>query len=52
MLSIQDESILPPEIKAAFEKVREGADVMPTHQLEEVMQVTLNHAISTLIHAI
>ena len=38
MLSIQDESILPPEIKAAFEKVREGADVMPAHQLEEVMQ--------------
>lgn len=34
MLSIQDETVLPPQIQAALERVRAGADVMPRSQLE------------------
>ncbi|GBF99518.1 aarF domain-containing kinase [Raphidocelis subcapitata] len=34
MLSIQDETVLPPQIQAALERVRQGADVMPRAQLE------------------
>ncbi|GLC45729.1 hypothetical protein PLESTF_000598400 [Pleodorina starrii] len=37
MLSIQDESVLPPQIQAALERVRAGADVMPRSQLEGVL---------------
>ena len=33
MLSIQDESVVPPAIARALERVREGADVMPPAQL-------------------
>ncbi|KXZ56495.1 hypothetical protein GPECTOR_1g443 [Gonium pectorale] len=34
MLSIQDESVMPPQVQAALERVRSGADVMPRSQLE------------------
>lgn len=34
MLSIQDETVLPPQIQAALERVRAGADVMPRGQVE------------------
>eukprot|EP00192_Tetraselmis_astigmatica_P024868 CAMPEP_0117679190 /NCGR_PEP_ID=MMETSP0804-20121206/17687_1 /TAXON_ID=1074897 /ORGANISM="Tetraselmis astigmatica, Strain CCMP880" /LENGTH=623 /DNA_ID=CAMNT_0005488605 /DNA_START=206 /DNA_END=2077 /DNA_ORIENTATION=+ len=37
MLSIQDENVLPPQLLAALERVREGADVMPAYQLEGVV---------------
>ncbi|KAG2446128.1 hypothetical protein HXX76_000725 [Chlamydomonas incerta] len=37
MLSIQDESVLPPQVQAALERVRAGADVMPRSQLEGVL---------------
>ncbi len=37
MLSIQDESLLPPALAAAMARVRQGADVMPQKQLEAVM---------------
>ncbi|GAX77030.1 hypothetical protein CEUSTIGMA_g4477.t1 [Chlamydomonas eustigma] len=37
MLSIQDENLLPPQVQAALERVRQGADVMPRTQLESVM---------------
>ena len=33
MLSIQDETLLPPTIAKALQSVREGADAMPMHQL-------------------
>ena len=38
MLSIQDENLLPPQILAALERVRQGADVMPRSQLESVLR--------------
>lgn len=37
MLSIQDETILPPQVLAALEMVRQGADVMPKGQLNRVI---------------
>lgn len=37
MLSIQDESMVPPQLAAILEKVRDGANVMPQSQLERVM---------------
>eukprot|EP00899_Mesostigma_viride_P018703 jgi/Mesvir1/26834/Mv20591-RA.4 len=37
MLSIQDESLIPPQVQAALEKVRHGADVMPYKQLSRVL---------------
>lgn len=38
MLSIQDESLLPPALTRALKQVRQGADAMPNHQL--VKQLT------------
>jgi len=38
MLSIQDESVVPPAIAKALERVREGADVMPASQLMEAIE--------------
>jgi aarF domain-containing kinase len=37
MLSIQDESVIPPQISRALERVRQGADIMPRKQLEKVL---------------
>jgi len=37
MLSIQDDSLLPPEVKGVFERVREGADILPAYQLHGVL---------------
>ncbi|KVI07693.1 Protein kinase-like domain-containing protein [Cynara cardunculus var. scolymus] len=37
MLSIQDESLVPAPILAALDIVRQGADVMPKSQLNEVL---------------
>ena len=41
MLSIQDENIFPKEFTQALEKVREGADRMPLHQLKGVLEEEL-----------
>ncbi|KAL8153485.1 LOW QUALITY PROTEIN: hypothetical protein V2J09_011245 [Rumex salicifolius] len=41
MLSIQDESLVPPPILAALEMVRQGADVMPKSQLNKVLNAEL-----------
>ncbi|CAL5357883.1 unnamed protein product [Camellia sinensis] len=41
MLSIQDESIIPPPILAALDIVRQGADVMPMSQLNQVLDAEL-----------
>lgn len=41
MLSIQDESILPPHLSSALERVRNQADVMPWDQIESVLSSEL-----------
>ncbi|PON88800.1 Protein kinase [Trema orientale] len=41
MLSIQDESLVPPPILAALDIVRQGADVMPKTQLNQVLDAEL-----------
>ncbi len=41
VLSMQDENVLPPEVQAALERVRAGADVMPAAQLEAMMRSAL-----------
>eukprot|EP00040_Diaphanoeca_grandis_P034634 m.215806 g.215806 ORF g.215806 m.215806 type:complete len:713 (+) comp33193_c0_seq1:212-2350(+) len=41
MISIQDEGVLPPQLAKIFDRVREGADFMPTHQLEQQMESQL-----------
>ncbi|KAF9619426.1 hypothetical protein IFM89_007001 [Coptis chinensis] len=41
MLSIQDESLVPAPILAALDIVRQGADVMPKSQLNEVLAAEL-----------
>ncbi|XP_073100688.1 protein ABC transporter 1, mitochondrial isoform X2 [Elaeis guineensis] len=41
MLSIQDETLVPAPILAALEIVRQGADVMPRSQLNEVLDAEL-----------
>ncbi|XP_078161004.1 ABC transporter 1 [Carex rostrata] len=41
MLSIQDESLIPPPILTALEIVRQGADVMPKKQLNSVLDAEL-----------
>lgn len=41
MLSIQDESLIPAPILAALDIVRQGADVMPKSQLNQVLNAEL-----------
>ncbi|XP_050683170.1 atypical kinase COQ8B, mitochondrial isoform X3 [Leptidea sinapis] len=41
LLSLQDESIIPPELQRIFERVRQSADFMPTWQVEKVMSSQL-----------
>lgn len=41
MLSIQDESLVPAPILAALEIVRQGADVMPRTQINQVLDAEL-----------
>ncbi|KAJ6844372.1 protein ABC transporter 1, mitochondrial [Iris pallida] len=41
MLSIQDESLVPAPILAALDIVRQGADVMPRSQLNDVLDAEL-----------
>ncbi|XWS76751.1 hypothetical protein CRYUN_Cryun01aG0204700 [Craigia yunnanensis] len=41
MLSIQDESVVPAPILAALDIVRQGADVMPRSQLNQVLDAEL-----------
>ncbi|KAI0510883.1 hypothetical protein KFK09_011493 [Dendrobium nobile] len=47
MLSIQDESMVPPQILAALDIVRQGADAMPRSQLNEVLDAELGTAWSS-----
>lgn len=42
MLSIQDESLVPAPILAALDIVRQGADVMPRKQLNDVLDAELS----------
>jgi aarF domain-containing kinase len=44
MLSLSDESMLPPQVAKVLERVRTQADVMPRVQLERVMQEELGEA--------
>lgn len=37
MLSIQDEAIIPKELVAIFDRVRQDADIMPKAQLEKIL---------------
>jgi aarF domain-containing kinase len=41
MLSIQDETLLPPALSRALEQVRQGADAMPKYQLEKQLESQL-----------
>lgn len=41
MLSIQDDSLLPPQLQAILDRVRDGADVMPRKQLERALETEL-----------
>lgn len=41
MLSIQDETLLPPALARALEQVRQGADAMPNYQLEKQLETQL-----------
>lgn len=49
MLSIQDESVVPPQIQKALERVRQGADVMPTNQLYQVLDKELGKSWRTRV---
>ena len=41
MLSIQDESLLPPSLTRALKQVRQGADAMPSYQLMQQLESEL-----------
>ncbi len=41
MLSIQDEAVIPSELAAVFDRVRQSADVMPRSQLEALLAAEL-----------
>lgn len=41
MLSIQDESLLPPALTRALKQVRQGADAMPSYQLMKQLESEL-----------
>ena len=37
-ISMQEDSMIPPQIKEAFERARRSANIMPTNQLEQVLR--------------
>ena len=41
MMSLQDDSVLPPALAQALHRVRQGADYMPPHQLESQIKSQL-----------
>ncbi|XP_011266567.1 atypical kinase COQ8B, mitochondrial isoform X2 [Camponotus floridanus] len=43
ILSIQDNTIISPELQKVFERVRQSADFMPTWQVEKVLGSELGH---------
>ncbi|KAG5339534.1 COQ8B kinase, partial [Acromyrmex charruanus] len=43
ILSIQDNTIISPELQKIFERVRQSADFMPTWQVEKVLTNELGH---------
>ncbi|XP_029156008.1 atypical kinase COQ8B, mitochondrial [Nylanderia fulva] len=43
ILSIQDNTIISPELQKIFERVRQSADFMPTWQVEKVIASELGH---------
>ncbi|XP_026673340.1 atypical kinase COQ8B, mitochondrial isoform X3 [Ceratina calcarata] len=43
ILSIQDETIISPELQRIFERVRQSADFMPKWQVEKVLANELGH---------
>ncbi|KYQ58965.1 Chaperone activity of bc1 complex-like, mitochondrial [Trachymyrmex zeteki] len=43
ILSIQDNSIISPELQKVFERVRQSADFMPAWQVEKVLANELGH---------
>lgn len=43
ILSIQDETIISPELQQIFERVRQSADFMPKWQVEKVLANELGH---------
>ena len=46
MLSIQDETLLPPALTRALKQVRQGADAMPNHQLVKQLRSELGDGTS------
>ncbi|KAL5226426.1 hypothetical protein ABZP36_014691 [Zizania latifolia] len=51
MLSIQDESLVPPPVLAALDIVRQGADVMPRKQLNSVLDADLGQGWSSKLRS-
>ncbi|KAI3990211.1 hypothetical protein MKX01_029189 [Papaver californicum] len=51
MLSIQDESLVPAPILAALDIVRQGADVMPKSQLNQVLEAELGSGWTSRLHS-
>lgn len=43
ILSIQDDTVISPELQTVFERVRQSADFMPTWQVEKVLVSELGH---------
>ncbi|KAI4463118.1 abc1 family [Holotrichia oblita] len=43
ILSIQDDTVINPQLAKALERVRKSADFMPLWQLEKVMNLELSH---------
>lgn len=41
MLSIQDEDLVPKDVQAIFERVRQSADFMPVWQMEKQLELSL-----------
>ncbi|OWF50083.1 protein ABC1 homolog, mitochondrial-like [Mizuhopecten yessoensis] len=42
MISVQDTAVVPPEIQKIFDRVRQGADIMPTSQMLKTVTKNLS----------
>eukprot|EP01006_Ploeotia_vitrea_P037359 TRINITY_DN66123_c5_g2_i1.p2 TRINITY_DN66123_c5_g2~~TRINITY_DN66123_c5_g2_i1.p2 ORF type:complete len:574 (-),score=284.34 TRINITY_DN66123_c5_g2_i1:86-1807(-) len=49
ILSIQDESIIPAQLAAILQRVRDGADVMPERQMNKVLSAELGRDWKSLV---
>lgn len=51
MISIQDESVMSPQLLRVLDRVRANADIMPSHQVQSMLSAELGSCVHLLCRA-